>query len=172
MLLKEKESNVLNTIALCLGKLKINDAVPILMEFIINPDFKNKRGSFIYALLGLDCKKYFLVFVNLMCEGDFEVFTHSFMVFETILDFILAFFEAELSEYRFKLVENHRQRRYGLFLLNPFSEVYRAKETGGQSLGQDIVIFFKILDCIKSATIVVDIVDFLVAIFHVEEAGI
>jgi len=84
------------------------------------------------------------------------------------LDFILAFFEAELSEYRFKLVENHRQRRYGLFLLNPFSEVCRAKETGGQ----DIVIFFKILDCIKSATIVVDIVDFLVAIFHVEEAGI
>lgn len=86
MLSIENDISVLNALALCLGKLGVNDAVPILMGYIRNPDFKNVRGSFIYALLDLDCDEYFLDFVKMICDGDFEVYDHSFLVFESIVD--------------------------------------------------------------------------------------
>jgi len=86
MLSTEENINILNDLALCLGKFKINEAVPILMGYIKNPEFQNIRGSFIYALLDLDCEEYFLDFVKMICDGDFEVYDHSFLVFESIID--------------------------------------------------------------------------------------
>lgn len=86
MLSNEDDINVLNALALCLGNLQINEAVPILMDYIKDPDFKDKIGSFIYALVDLECKAYFLDFVKMICEGSFEVFSHSFLVFESIVD--------------------------------------------------------------------------------------
>ena len=86
MLSVENDIDVLNALALCLGRLGVNEAVPILMGYIRNPDFKNLRGSFIYALLDLDCDEYFMDFVKMICDGNFEVYDHSFLVFESIVD--------------------------------------------------------------------------------------
>jgi hypothetical protein len=86
MLCIEKDINVLNELALCLGKLGVNNAVPILMEYIRNPDYEDIRGTFLYALLDLDCDEYFLDFVKLMCVGNFEVYNHSFSIIESIID--------------------------------------------------------------------------------------
>ncbi|WP_373522514.1 HEAT repeat domain-containing protein [Aquiflexum sp.] len=86
LLSNEEDINVLNALALSLGKLECNEAVPILMNYIRNPKFKNTRGSFIYALLDLDCREYFLDFARMICEGDFEVYSHSFSIFESIVD--------------------------------------------------------------------------------------
>ena len=86
MLCLEKDLNLLNELALCLGKLGVNKAVPILMEYIRNPDYENVRGTFLYALLDLECDEYFLDFVNLMCIGNFEVYNHSFLILESIVD--------------------------------------------------------------------------------------
>jgi hypothetical protein len=105
MLSTEDDINVLNALAITLGKLRCNEAVPILMGHIRNPVFKNTRGSFIYALLDLDCREYFLEFVMMMCEGDFEVFSHSFMVFESVVDDITYDMKIEAK----KILENQQK---------------------------------------------------------------
>jgi hypothetical protein len=115
MLTNEDDINVLNALALCMGRLRINEAVPIIMGYIKNPDFKDKNGSFIYALLNLECRTYFLDFVKMMCEGNFEVFNHSFLIFESIIDDVnyeLKFEAKEILEKQQKIELSKPQSKY------------------------------------------------------------
>lgn len=102
MLSVEKNIHIKNALALSLGKLGANDAVPLLMKLIKDPENKNKNGSFIYAMQNLDCKEYFLDFTEMICTGDYEVYDHSLMVFETIVD------DASFSD---KLLAKERLKR-------------------------------------------------------------
>lgn len=86
MLPSEKDDNLRNVIALSLGKLKANDAVPLLMELIRRPEYKNKRGSLVYALIDLDCKGYFSDIVEMICTGSYEVCDHALTIFESLID--------------------------------------------------------------------------------------
>lgn len=64
-----------NAIAISLGRLGANEAVPFIMEIVMNEKFKSYNGSFLYALTlkPLNCKEYFLDFVELLCNGDLEI---------------------------------------------------------------------------------------------------
>lgn len=86
MLSNEKDVNLQNALALSLGDLKADEAVPLLMEIIKNPENKNRRGSFVYALQNLDCREYFSDFVDMICTGNFEVCSHAYEIFESIVD--------------------------------------------------------------------------------------
>lgn len=81
----ENEITVLNKIAMGFADLKVNQSVQLLMDYIKNPNFKDKRGTFIYALQDLDCKNYFLDFAEMICTGNFEVYDHSYLVLESIV---------------------------------------------------------------------------------------
>ena len=86
MLLKEHNDNLRNVIALSLGSLKADDAVPILIQLVKKPELKNKRGSLVYALQNLDCKNYFIDIVELICDGNYEVCNHALDIFESLVD--------------------------------------------------------------------------------------
>lgn len=86
MLEDAKDVNIKNALALSLGNLKANDAVPLLIKLIKAPENKNRVGSFVYALQSLDCKKYFLDIVDLICTGNYEVYDHALQVFESTID--------------------------------------------------------------------------------------
>lgn len=77
---------ILNKIAKGFAKLNADLAVPLLMSYIRDPSYEDKRGTFIYSLIDLDCKDYFLDFVDMICFGNYEVYDHSFLVFESIVD--------------------------------------------------------------------------------------
>jgi HEAT repeat protein len=114
MLSVESDINVLNELALSLGKLKYHEAVPKLMKYVNNPDFSSRRGTFIYALQSLDCREYFLDFVKMICDGNFEVFSHSLSVLESIIDKV----SYELRLEGKKILENQKK----IELSRPVSE--------------------------------------------------
>ncbi|MES2837736.1 MAG: hypothetical protein V4667_09445 [Bacteroidota bacterium] len=64
-----------NAIAISLGELGADEAVPMIMDVIKNEKYKNYNGSFLYAmkLKPLNCKDYFLDFIELLCTGDMEI---------------------------------------------------------------------------------------------------
>jgi HEAT repeat protein len=86
MLSVEKDINIRNALALSLGDLRANEAVPLLMSLVKDPKNENKRGSFVYALLNLDCKEYFLDFAEMICTGNYEVYSHALDIFESLVD--------------------------------------------------------------------------------------
>ncbi len=68
-------------IAQYLGASKIHEAVPVLFKLVFNPKYDYTKGSFLYVLKDLDCSKYFIDVVELMCTGVFEVYYHSYEIF-------------------------------------------------------------------------------------------
>lgn len=86
MLSKEKSIGLKNALALSLGDLGADEAVPLLMSLIKEPEYENRRGSFVYALRNLNCRRYFLDIVDLICTGHYEVYHHALDIFESIVD--------------------------------------------------------------------------------------
>jgi HEAT repeat protein len=105
MLAQEKDINLKNALALSLGDLKADEAVPLLMRLIKDPENENKRGSFVYALQNLECREYFLDFVEMICTGNYEVYSHAFDILESLID--NASFSNKLEAK--KMLENQKQ---------------------------------------------------------------
>ena len=68
-------------IALGISEIKIDEAVPILIDLIKKADY-NDRGTLLYSLINLDCKKYFLFFIKIICTGNFECRQMCFFIIE------------------------------------------------------------------------------------------
>jgi len=73
---------ILQTVAISLGKLKVDAAVPYIMNYVRKDEFKEIRGGFLYALIKLNCKKYFIDFIDLFCNGSFNVRELSYLLIE------------------------------------------------------------------------------------------
>lgn len=86
MLSKEEDNNLINALALGLGQLRADESVPLLMKLIKKPELKNKRGSIVFALKDLDCREYFIDFVEMICDGNYEVSSHALDIFESLVD--------------------------------------------------------------------------------------
>jgi HEAT repeat protein len=59
--------------AMSLGELQANEVVPKIIDLIQRPENENNRGSLIYALRSFDIKDFFLLFTDLVINGNFEV---------------------------------------------------------------------------------------------------
>lgn len=73
---------VLQTVAISLGKLKADEAVPHIIDYVRKNEFNDIRGGFLYALLNLNCKNYFIDFIDLFCNGSFNVSEISYLLIE------------------------------------------------------------------------------------------
>ena len=75
-----------NAVAISLGQLGADQAVPILMKVVNNKDYSGKSGSFLYAISikPLECKEYFLDFIELLCTGSLEVRASAIELIESL----------------------------------------------------------------------------------------
>ena len=62
-----------NTIAIILGDLGCDKAIDVLIELILDPRNKNCRGTFIYALEGLNCEHKLVQLMHILTDGNYEV---------------------------------------------------------------------------------------------------
>jgi HEAT repeat protein len=106
MLAREKDIHLKNALALSLGDLRAHEAVPLLMTLIKDPSNENMRGSFVYALRNLQCKEYFLDFVEMICTGNFEVYSHALDLVESVIDDVSFSDKLEAK----KMLENQKQK--------------------------------------------------------------
>lgn len=70
------------TIAIYLSDLKVEKAVPIIMSFIRNRNYKDVSGGLVYAMQNFDCTKYLMDFVKLVCVSNYEVRELSLQIIE------------------------------------------------------------------------------------------
>ena len=64
-----------NAIAIALGDIGFEEAVPSLMNVVLNSQNNGYSGTFLWALTikPMQCKAYFLDFVELLCTGSLEI---------------------------------------------------------------------------------------------------
>lgn len=62
-----------NTIAIILGDLGCDKAIDVLIELILDPRNKNCRGTFIYALEGLNCEHKLIQLMHILADSNYEV---------------------------------------------------------------------------------------------------
>lgn len=64
-----------NAIAVALGDIGFDEAVPALMSVVLNHENDGYSGTFLWALTikPLQCQNYFLDFINLLCTGSLEI---------------------------------------------------------------------------------------------------
>lgn len=62
-----------NTIAIVLSDLRCDEAIDALVDLINNPQNRNCRGTFIYALQELNCEKVLKNIVHVLFDGNLEV---------------------------------------------------------------------------------------------------
>jgi HEAT repeat protein len=86
MLSDNKNILLRNMLALSLSDLKADEAVPLLMKLIKEPENVNRRGTLVYALQNLHCREYFADFVTMICTGNYEVSCHAYELFEALAD--------------------------------------------------------------------------------------
>lgn len=79
-----KNPLIRNHIALIFSDLKFNKALPFIIDKIKDISTMDDRGTLIYALQALDSKDYFLEYVKIICEMDYE---SRLMAFELINDY-------------------------------------------------------------------------------------
>lgn len=68
-----RQMSVLTYLALAVKSLKLNEAVPLLIRLIRDPEFNKKRGVFVGALSELDCSDYIDVISELVLDDGYEV---------------------------------------------------------------------------------------------------
>jgi len=62
-----------NTIAVVLSDLQCDEAIDTLVDLINDPQNRNCRGTFIYALQGLNCGKVIKNLIHVLFDGNLEV---------------------------------------------------------------------------------------------------
>ncbi len=67
-----KDNTIRNCIALFFADLQYNEAVPYIIKKINDKSLFNYTGTLIYALGNLDSQKYFLTFIKVICEHEYE----------------------------------------------------------------------------------------------------
>ncbi|WP_165074701.1 HEAT repeat domain-containing protein [Paludisphaera rhizosphaerae] len=75
----------LGAFAYALGELKVQAAKPRLIELIRDPRTKGHRGSFLYAMLDLDCRDDYDFLYELVFDDYFEVRAKAVMILNGII---------------------------------------------------------------------------------------
>ena len=67
-----ENSGIRNQIALIFADLQYNEGVPYIIKKINDKKIFNYIGTLVYSLEDLDVKKYFLTFIRVICEHEYE----------------------------------------------------------------------------------------------------
>jgi len=67
-----KNHVIRNRIALIFSDTKYNKAIPFIIKKINDPNLFYNNGSLVYALENLEVKDYFIEFVKIVCEMEYE----------------------------------------------------------------------------------------------------
>ena len=70
---KTDVKNHRNTIAIVLSDLQCDEAIDVLVDLINDPQNRNCRGTFIYALQELNCEKVINSIMHVLFESNLEV---------------------------------------------------------------------------------------------------
>jgi hypothetical protein len=67
-----RSSAIRNQIAFMLSDVKFNKAIPFIIDKINEKDLCHNNGSLVYALENLDVKDYFIEFIKMICDWEYE----------------------------------------------------------------------------------------------------
>jgi hypothetical protein len=75
-------SHIRNQLALIFADLNYNKAVPYIIRKINDRKIFNYIGTLVYSLEGLDVKIYFLTFIRVICEHEYEARISAYSIVE------------------------------------------------------------------------------------------
>ena len=78
--------NLLHELALFFKSKKVHKAAPFLISKITSPEYQNKNGTFLYALIDIDCKDYYKEIIPFIANGDYESREMAVFILEAIVD--------------------------------------------------------------------------------------
>ena len=77
-----KSSLIRNQIAFIFSDLHYDYAIPYIIKKINQKKLFNNNGSLVHALSEMDTKNYFLSFIKIICEQDYEARLEAFEIIE------------------------------------------------------------------------------------------
>lgn len=99
------QTNVIrNQIAFIFSDAKFNKAIPFIIDKINDKDLSHCNGSLVYALEDLDVKEYFIDFIKMVCEMEYEP---RYQAYEIVQKFAPAI-SKEVREKALKLLEERQ----------------------------------------------------------------
>jgi hypothetical protein len=99
-----KNNVIRNQIALIFSDTKFNKAIPFIIDKINDKNLRHYNGSLVYALENLDVKDYFIEFIKMVCELDYEP---RYQAYEIVQKFALTI-SKEIKEKALILLEERR----------------------------------------------------------------
>ena len=90
LFMNTNNSLIRNHIAIIFSDAHYNKAIPYILEKISEKESLNKNGSLVYALQEMDVKKYFLSFINIIGEQEYEARLIAYSIIEKYSDSISA----------------------------------------------------------------------------------
>ena len=99
------QTNVIrNQIAFIFSDANFNKAIPFIIDKINDKDLSHSNGSLVYALENLDVKEYFIDFIKMICEMEYEP---RYQAYEIVQKFAPTI-SKEVREKALKLLEERR----------------------------------------------------------------
>lgn len=99
-----KNSLIRDRIALIFADLNYNEAVPYIIKKATDKNLIGNNGTLIFSLEDLDTKKYFITFIKIICEQDYEARLLAYNIVEKYADSI----EKSIKKKALKILQERR----------------------------------------------------------------
>lgn len=96
--------SIRNQIAFIFSDIRYNRAIPFIIEKINDKKLSNHNGSLVFALENFDVKDYFIEFVKMVCEMEYEPRYQAYEILEKYVPAI----SKEIREKALVLLEERR----------------------------------------------------------------
>ena len=81
-----ENSLIRNQIAIIFSDLRFNKAIPYLIKKINDRNLYNNNGTLVWALGKLDAEEYFINFIKIICEQEYEARLMAYDIVERFLN--------------------------------------------------------------------------------------
>ncbi|MCF6403147.1 hypothetical protein L3C95_09695 [Chitinophaga filiformis] len=99
-----KNHVIRNQIPLIFSDIKYNKAIPFIIKKINDQNLSHDNGSLVYALENLEVKNYFIEFVKMVCEMEYEPRYQAYEILRKLAPAI----SSEIRENALALLEERR----------------------------------------------------------------
>lgn len=99
-----KNNTIRNQIAFIFSDIKYNKAIPFIIEKINDKNLSHNNGSLVYALENLEVEDYFIEFVKMVCEMEYEPRYQAYEIVQKLTPLI----SREIRENALALLEERR----------------------------------------------------------------
>ena len=100
-----KNHGIRNQIAFIFSDIKYNSAIPFIIEKINDEKLSHHNGSLVFALENLDVKDYFIEFVKMVCDMEYEPRYQAFEILKKYVPVI----SSEIREKALTILQEHRK---------------------------------------------------------------